>query len=91
MMSHNFRRTLMPQQSCYKCVVLLVAPGAIPIVAVKQEVKPDLSAAATVEQQELPPAAVTAIEEEVEETPSGKDRLEKCVFVFPFQLSYGSY
>ena len=44
---------------------------AIPIAPMK-EVKPDLSAAATVEQQELPRAAVTAIKQEVEQTPSGK-------------------
>ena len=48
-----------------------VTAPAIPIVPMK-EVKPDLSAAATVEQQELPPAAVTAIKQEVEQTPSGK-------------------
>ena len=44
---------------------------AIPIVPMK-EVKPDLSAAATLEQQELPRAAVTAIKQEVEQTSSGK-------------------
>ena len=48
-----------------------VTAPAIPIVPMK-EVKPDLSAAATVEQQELSPAAVTAIKQEVEQTPSGK-------------------
>ena len=48
-----------------------VTAPAIPIVPMK-EVKPDLSAAATVEQQELPPAAVTELKQEVEQTPSGK-------------------
>ena len=55
-------------------IFLILASGAIPIVPMKQEVKPDLSAAATAEQQELPPAAVTAIKEEVEQTPSGKNK-----------------
>ena len=48
----------------------ITAP-AIPIVPMK-EVKPDLSAAAAVEQKELARAAVTAIKQEVEQTPSGK-------------------